>query len=189
MYYNLDFVLNYKFLLHFLNYSESEKLYIINIGYTMNGRCGWIFKELRHFKKLSTLNKVCECKITIKLNTASWTQDLKWMCVRRSEQVFLFVQFTFFVYGVRRVLNKGILFLLLGRNPWEISMKGLILLVSLLYRLLSRHLHVQSQQWVSQKNMRNLFKVSNKDTRTTSFDFTYVVFPIWIWTNKYRLGY
>ena len=169
----MDFVLNYKFLLHFLNYSESEKLYIINIGYTMNGPCGWIFKELRYFKKLSTLNKVCECKITIKLNTTSWTQDLKWMCARRSEHVFMLFQFIFFVYGVRRVLSKGILFLLRGRNPWEISMKGLILLVSVLYGLPSRHLHVQSQQWVCQKNMWNLFKVNNKDTRMTSFDFTY----------------
>ena len=28
-----------------------------------------------------------------------------------------------------------------------------------------QHLLVQSQQWKHQKNMRNLFKVKNKDTR------------------------
>ena len=32
----------------------------------------------------------------------------------------------------------------------------------------SQHLLVQSQQWKHQKNVRNLFKVDNKDTRTTS---------------------
>ena len=31
-----------------------------------------------------------------------------------------------------------------------------------------RRLLVQSQQWKQQKNVRNLFKVSNQDTRTTS---------------------
>ena len=31
----------------------------------------------------------------------------------------------------------------------------------------NRHLHAQSQQWKHHTNVRNLFKVNNKDTKTT----------------------
>ena len=62
----------------------------------------------------------------------------------------------------------------------------------------SRHLLVQSQQWKPQNNMGNLFKVNNKDTRTTSirilltcnrFHSFFCYFLNWLWTNKYRLGW
>ena len=52
----------------------------------------------------------------------------------------------------------------------------------------TRYLFVQSQQWKHQNNARNLFKVNNKDTRTTSTDVIVLVFPLLLWTSKCRLG-
>ena len=64
----------------------------------------------------------------------------------------------------------------------------------------TRHLHVQSQQWKHQNNKRNLFKIDNKGTKTTSFIVVihvpvsllstlnifytlYWYFHFWLWTN------
>ena len=59
-----------------------------------------------------------------------------------------------------------------------------------------RQLLVQSQQWKHYSNIWNLFKVINKDTRTTSmtspfgvFIVNFVpVFYLWLWISKCRLG-
>ena len=62
------------------------------------------------------------------------------------------------------------------------------------------HLHVQSQQWKHQNNKRNLFKINNKGTNTTSFIVVihvpvsllstlnrfytlYWYFHFWLWPN------
>ena len=71
--------------------------------------------------------------------------------------------------------------------------------------LSSQHVLVQSQQWKHQNNKWNLFKVNNKDTRTTNdvFDIIlvsffivnceqilhiFLVFPYWHSTSKCRLA-
>ena len=55
------------------------------------------------------------------------------------------------------------------------------------------YLLVQSQQWKHQNNMWNLFKVNNKDTRTTSLTLLFTLnrfhilhwcFYCWIWTGS-----
>ena len=48
------------------------------------------------------------------------------------------------------------------------------------------YLLVQSQQWKQQNKVWNLFKVNNKDTRTTSM--TKGCFHYWLWPSKCRLG-
>ena len=45
----------------------------------------------------------------------------------------------------------------------------------------NRHLLVPSQQWKHQTNVWNLFKVYNKDTRTTYM--TFCCLSCWIWTD------
>ena len=58
------------------------------------------------------------------------------------------------------------------------------------------HLHVQSQQWKHQNNVWNLFKVNNKDYRTTSltterrhiFHTLFWCYHCWLWTSECHLG-
>ena len=66
----------------------------------------------------------------------------------------------------------------------------------------TRRLLVQSQEWKHQKDMWNLFKANNKDTRTTSmtlvscphllalnrFHTLFYSFYGWLWTNDFRFG-
>ena len=67
-------------------------------------------------------------------------------------------------------------------------------------QLPSRHLLGQIQQWKLQDNMWNLFKVNNKDIRTTPFSYLIyplksseklwlTLFPYWLWTREWRLDY
>ena len=46
----------------------------------------------------------------------------------------------------------------------------------------SRHLLIQSQLWKHQKNVWNMFKVNNKDTRTTSLKSFWCLY-CQLWTN------
>ena len=69
----------------------------------------------------------------------SWTQDVNWMCIRRSKDV-LDIFWTFYI-GSIYVLCPG------GN-----------LLARILY---SQYLLVQIQQWKHQNNKWNLFKVTN----------------------------
>ena len=52
----------------------------------------------------------------------------------------------------------------------------------------SRHLLVQSQQLKHQNNVWNMFKVNNKDSRTTSLTLFWC-FHCRLWTSKCRLGF
>ena len=66
----------------------------------------------------------------------------------------------------------------------------------------SWHLLAQNQQWKHQKNVRNLFKFNNKDTRTTPlisfwsslmltlnrFHRLFWCFNWWFWKSKCQLG-
>ena len=53
----------------------------------------------------------------------------------------------------------------------------------------SRHLLFQSQQRKQQNNVWIIFKVNNKNTKTSLTSFWCLCFPCWVWKTKYRMGY